>query len=119
MPFDGPALVDRRRREREVIFRVRAPDLKAVILDEYLAGVVMANRAALIANRVFRHRQLFGVRPASLDEPLPGGDGATRRGLNPASTKPMQAFGRTNSEIKVQRPTVLACNAIYTTRLAN
>ena len=72
MPFDGPALVDRRRRECEVIFRVRAPDLKAVILDEYFAGVVMANRAALIANRVFRHRQLFGVRPRVARRTLAG-----------------------------------------------
>ena len=42
------------------------------------AGLVMANRATRIARGVGRHRRMFGASPASLDDPLPNGDGATR-----------------------------------------
>ncbi len=40
------------------------------------AGLVMANRAARLAQGVRRHRRMFGEFPASLDDPLPNSDGA-------------------------------------------
>jgi len=45
------------------------------------AGLVMANRATRIALGVHRHRRMYGEFPASLDDPLPNADGATRGDL--------------------------------------
>ena len=45
------------------------------------AGVVMANRATRLAQRVLGHRRMFGIVPVSLDEILPNGDGTTRGDL--------------------------------------
>lgn len=47
------------------------------------AGMVMTHRATRIAHRVSRHRRMFGAYPASLDDPLPNGDGATRKDMIP------------------------------------
>ena len=38
MPFDGIRRVDPPRPERVIVFAVRAPDLKAVIMDCYFEG---------------------------------------------------------------------------------
>jgi RNA polymerase sigma-70 factor (ECF subfamily) len=45
------------------------------------AGIVMTNRAARLAHKVKRERQLYGALPTSLDETLPDSDGATRGDL--------------------------------------
>ena len=42
------------------------------------AGIVMANRATRIAQRVIRHRRIYGAAPVSLNEVLPDSEGATR-----------------------------------------
>lgn len=61
----------------DVIARLPAFDSKRGSLGAF-AGIVMANRAARVANKVKRDRRLYGVVPTSLDETLPEGDGATR-----------------------------------------
>ena len=45
------------------------------------AGLVMANRSLRIAQGVRRHRRMYGEFPASLDDPLPNSDDATRGDL--------------------------------------
>jgi len=55
----------------EVIGRLPAFDGNRAPLGAF-ANVVMAHRAAEIANKLTRERALFGVFPYSLDAPLPG-----------------------------------------------
>jgi len=66
----------------DLIARLRGFDPTRGSLGAF-AGVVMANRATRIARRIRAHRQMFGIEPVSLDEPLPDGHGATRGDLVP------------------------------------
>ena len=61
----------------DLIARYPAFDPKRGSIGAF-AGVVMANRATRIAQGVHRHRRMYGEFPASLDDPLPNSDGATR-----------------------------------------
>ena len=74
------------------------------------AGIVMANKATRIANKVKRERQLYGAVPASLDETLPNGDGATRgdliaeeAGLAAYHGQPVDAFAEVERRLDVAR----------------
>ncbi|SRR5581483_8645281 len=74
------------------------------------AGIVMANRATRIANKVKRDRRLYGAMPASLDETLPDSDGATRGdlvaeedGLAAYFGQPVDAFAEVERRLDVER----------------
>lgn len=74
------------------------------------AGIVMANRSTRIAHKVKRDRRLYGAVPASLDETLPGNDGATRgdlvaeeNGLTAYLGQPVDAFAEVERRLDVAR----------------
>lgn len=56
MPFDQAPQPRKRERERLFVFAIRAPDLKAVIVDAALAGIISARDAEdLIVEYGLRH----------------------------------------------------------------
>lgn len=63
------------------------------------AGVVMANRATRLTQRVLGHRRMFGIVPVSLDEPLPNGDGTTRGDLIPEEDGLAAILGQTVNKV--------------------
>lgn len=74
------------------------------------AGVVMANRATRLAQKVKRQRQFHGATPISLDETIPDSDGATRGDLISESDglpayfgQPIDAFAEVERRIDVER----------------
>jgi hypothetical protein len=74
------------------------------------AGRVMANRATRLAQRITRHRRMYGARPVSLDEIIPDTDGLTRgdliaeeEGLSAHLGQPVDAFIPTEHRIDVER----------------
>jgi DNA-directed RNA polymerase specialized sigma24 family protein len=79
LPYDD--LADLRQELLLDLFaRLKAFDPERGSLGAF-AGIVMANKATRIANKVKRDRRLYGAVPASLDETLPDSDGATRGDL--------------------------------------
>lgn len=74
------------------------------------AGVVLANRATRIANKVQRERRLSGAAPVSLDETVPGSDGLTRGdliaetdGLPALWGQPVDGFADAERRLDVER----------------
>jgi RNA polymerase sigma-70 factor (ECF subfamily) len=74
------------------------------------AGIVMANKATRIANKVKRERRLYGAVPASLDEPFPDSESATRGdlfaeedGLAAYLGQPVDAFAEVERRLDVAR----------------
>jgi RNA polymerase sigma factor (sigma-70 family) len=74
------------------------------------AGTVTAHRATRIANKLQAQRRLFGCRPISLDETLPGTDGETLGETIPEAAgyaalcgQPTDAFVGVERRIDVER----------------
>jgi RNA polymerase sigma-70 factor (ECF subfamily) len=74
------------------------------------AGIVLANRATRIANRVRRERRIFGPVPVSLDETIPDSDGLTRgdlvaegEGLAAYFGQPVDAFAAAERRLDLER----------------
>lgn len=74
------------------------------------AGVVLANRATRIANRVKCERRIFGYVPVSIDETIPDSDGLTRgdlvaedEGLAAYFGQPVDAFGAAERRLDLER----------------
>lgn len=74
------------------------------------AGIVLANRATRIANRVRRERRIFGSVPVSLDEIIPDSHGLTRgdlvaedEGLAAYFGQPVDAFAATEKRLDLER----------------
>ncbi|GAB4119068.1 MAG: hypothetical protein Kow00104_01260 [Rhodothalassiaceae bacterium] len=74
------------------------------------AGIVLRNHATRIAARVTRERRMYGAVPVSLDEILPGSDGATRgdrvaedEGLAAVLGQPTDAFADVDRRLDVER----------------
>jgi RNA polymerase sigma-70 factor (ECF subfamily) len=74
------------------------------------AGIILANRATRIANRVRRERRTFGPVPVSLDEIIPDSDGLTRgdlvaedEGLAAHFGRPVDAFAAAERRLDLER----------------
>lgn len=74
------------------------------------AGVVLRNQATRIAAKVKRQRQLHGVVPVSLDQPVPDSDGLTygdlvaeEDGLAALLGQPVDAFTEIERRLDVER----------------
>lgn len=74
------------------------------------AGMVLANRATRIANRVRRERRLYGAAPTSLDQAMPTGEGLTlgdliaeADGLPALWGQPVDAFAAVDRRLDVER----------------
>jgi DNA-directed RNA polymerase specialized sigma24 family protein len=93
----------------DLIARLPAFDPQRASLGAF-AGVVLRNYATRIAAKIERERETFGTTPVSLDDVLPGRDGATRGelvadedGLSAWLGQPVDAFAEVEQRLDVGR----------------
>lgn len=93
----------------DLIARLPAFDRERGSLGAF-AGVVMANRATRLTQKVKRQRQLHGATPISLDDHILDSDGAARGdliaeedGLPACLGQPVDAFAAIDRRIDVER----------------
>ena len=93
----------------DLIARLPAYDPDRASLGAF-AGIVLRNQASRIAGKVKKSREVQGVVPVSLDEPVPGSDGLTRGdlvaeedGLPALLGQPVDAFAEIERRLDVER----------------
>ncbi len=93
----------------DLIARLPAYDAGRGTLGAF-AGIVLANRATRIANKVKRERRMYGAAPISVDEAIPKSDGLTRGdliaeadGLPALWGQPVDAFAAAEFRLDVER----------------